>query len=174
MTQRAQANTRPKFCRSKNASAFPDRGRLRNGSKRRRRRRPEVVAHSTSFTPIKVLQRAPRAFATVHLRRQDPPVRGREPTASDPRRGSVLARLAHAVVALLPSPSNPRISLPLYLFVILYTESGHPDSIYTRGITFVLLILWHLDHLDHCESQLDHCDPFVRGVIPFSRSPCQA
>lgn len=32
--------------------AFLDRGRLRNDYKRRRRQRPEGVAHSTSFTPI--------------------------------------------------------------------------------------------------------------------------
>ncbi|KAK4134967.1 hypothetical protein BT67DRAFT_288085 [Trichocladium antarcticum] len=42
--------------------AFPDRRRLRNDYKRRRRRGLEVVAHSTSFTPVES-SRTPFAYS---------------------------------------------------------------------------------------------------------------
>jgi hypothetical protein len=62
--------------------AFPVHGRLRIDHKRRRRRRPEVIAHPTSFTPRRVLQTRPAASAmAVRVRRRVPVpyVLGRRP-----------------------------------------------------------------------------------------------
>jgi hypothetical protein len=86
MTQQARASSLPEILPAENAFAFPEWGRLRNDCKRRRRRRPEGVAHSTWLTPHRVPQHAPRAFAmAVHFGARIPfPVRGREPTAPNP------------------------------------------------------------------------------------------
>ncbi len=51
LTQHTRRFARLMFCRYAIPFAFPDRRRLRNGYKRRRRRGPEGVARSTSFTP---------------------------------------------------------------------------------------------------------------------------
>jgi hypothetical protein len=70
LTQLARPHTRPVFCRDEIPFAYPVHGRLRNDSKRRRRRRPEGVAHSASFTPIAGHS---RTFAkAMHFQRQDP------------------------------------------------------------------------------------------------------
>jgi len=52
MTQQPRLLRLPDILPDKNPFAFPDRRRLRNGHKRRRRRGPEGVARSTSLTPI--------------------------------------------------------------------------------------------------------------------------
>ena len=68
MTEQARASASPEVLPAENPFALPEWGCLRNDCKRRRRRRPEGVAHSTSFTPIESHQHAPRAFAmAVHF-----------------------------------------------------------------------------------------------------------
>jgi len=101
-------------------------------------RRPFYFAHTHKSPPA----RAPRIRDAVHLQRQDPvPCSGdSEPTASDPRRCSVLARLAHAVPSWPPcSPLKPQNSFfPILLFVVLLLSCSL--ALHARSLlSFILL-----------------------------------
>lgn len=116
MTQRARTSTSPE---GSNPFAFPEWGRLRNDSRRRRRRRLEGVAPVyLVHTPSGPFSSHPAQsrWRSIFGARIPFLARGREPNAPNPRGLSVcrpglalLARLAHAVVAFLaPSPPATR------------------------------------------------------------------
>ena len=61
--QQGTTTTFSQYLLDKNPFAFSDRCRLRNDDKRDRRRGPEGVAYSTSFTPTRGSRNVFRAFA---------------------------------------------------------------------------------------------------------------
>ena len=121
------ANARPKLCRPRTRSRSRDRGAsvtAPNGAADGGRKSSPILLRSHPSKSS--IARPPRSrWRCIFGARIPFPVRGREPTASTPRKGSVLAtaQARSCRRGLPPFPSNPRISLFLVFLVILPTPN---------------------------------------------------